>query len=588
MESPAFVSYSRKDYYFAESLAFHLLRQGVPVWLDVRDLEPGKDWERSLEEALDAATTVVLVASPDSMGSPHVRDEWERALRQGKRIVIARVRRARIPDELLASEIVDFRRAFGRALRALVATLHAAAGGPHVAARQGPAWIGVPPWIALMALTLAIPSLAFISFADWNPDPSLKAPDLVQLAMIPVLAVLVLWFLCLAFLRRRMGMTRLAITLVVLAGAFATPLTLFGLLGETKGGGYDESIVRIVRDHWRAGLVLVAIPLTGLLVLLLVRPEDLLRWTPTGAAWPMYRIGHVADAAFSRADLGTQFSNVKRFSVLHDPVDAPLAERLREQLAGRGSTEVSAGGDDATAVLLLSSRTRMVWLNQQLARLPDNMLTLVASAISLPESLEQLWRRQWIDFRGWDARRADRAKALPQVPEAVTQARFPAAVKRVHHVLCILGALLFVLAGKMGDYLGPNADPNVGQIAAALGALWWGLLARRLLRRTRTESIFARDCMIGWGVTVIGAGLCGYAIATHEATIARPLLIAAVLIAAFVWLARERKAVAFWFPREDGKREKKEQSLTPGRNWRTLGVFTVYLFVWFVMLGGGT
>ena len=69
MESPAFVSYSRKDYYFAESLALHLLRQGVPVWLDVRVLEPGKDWERSLEEALDAATTVVLVASPDSIGS---------------------------------------------------------------------------------------------------------------------------------------------------------------------------------------------------------------------------------------------------------------------------------------------------------------------------------------------------------------------------------------------------------------------------------------------------------------------------------------------------------------------------------------
>jgi hypothetical protein len=43
VEAPSFLSYSRKDYYFAESLAFHLMRQGVPVWLDVRDLEPGKD-----------------------------------------------------------------------------------------------------------------------------------------------------------------------------------------------------------------------------------------------------------------------------------------------------------------------------------------------------------------------------------------------------------------------------------------------------------------------------------------------------------------------------------------------------------------
>jgi isopentenyl diphosphate isomerase/L-lactate dehydrogenase-like FMN-dependent dehydrogenase len=70
VEAPSFLSYSRKDYYFAESLAFHLMRQGVPVWLDVRDLEPGKDWERELEDALDAAPTVVLVAPPDSMKSP--------------------------------------------------------------------------------------------------------------------------------------------------------------------------------------------------------------------------------------------------------------------------------------------------------------------------------------------------------------------------------------------------------------------------------------------------------------------------------------------------------------------------------------
>src|SRR5215467_13976409 len=75
MESLSFISYSRKDYYFAESLAFHLARFGVHVWLDVRDLEPGKDWERGLEQALDAATTVVLVASRDSMASPHVRSE---------------------------------------------------------------------------------------------------------------------------------------------------------------------------------------------------------------------------------------------------------------------------------------------------------------------------------------------------------------------------------------------------------------------------------------------------------------------------------------------------------------------------------
>src|SRR5512141_1925214 len=149
-ESPLFLSYSRKDYYFAESLAFHLLRKGVPVWLDVRDLEPGKDWERSLEDALDAASAVVLVASPASVESPHVRSEWERALRQGKRVVLARFRGAKIPVELQHCESVDFRGTFGRALRGLVAQLNtarAAAAKAQAVDAGHSSWIGLPPWI---------------------------------------------------------------------------------------------------------------------------------------------------------------------------------------------------------------------------------------------------------------------------------------------------------------------------------------------------------------------------------------------------------------------------------------------------------
>ena len=589
-ESPLFLSYSRKDYYFAESLAFHLLRQGVPVWLDVRDLEPGKDWERGLEEALDAAPVVVLVVSPDSMQSPHVRGEWQRALHQVKRIVLVRFRRANVPVELQQCESVEFRRGFGRALRTLVSTLKPPlpAAVPQKPARGGRSWIGVPPFVGLMAVMLAIPSLAYLSLGKWDPDPSWDVPAVVQLALIPVVALLLLWFLCITFLRRQMGMTRLAVCLVVLTGVFAFPLVWFGLLGETRAGGYQESIIEMAREHWRAGLVLTAIPLAGLVVLVLFRPEDLLRWAPTGTAWPVYRIGHVADAVFARADLGTQFARVRRFFILHDPADTPIAQRLRQQLGAQGSIEVAAGGDDATTVLLLTGRTRTAWLEQQIERLPQAMLTVVGSAIRLPDSLERLWRRQWIDFRGWDMRRGDREKALPQVPEAVTQSRFPAVVNRVHQLLCALGALLFALFGKMDQYSAASDNPSFAQIAAVVGAVWWGLQARWLLRRRRPEPTFVRDCAIGWGATAVGVGLCGYTIATHEGDIARILLIVAFVVVAYIWLSWQRKDLAFWFPRERAGREKPEQSLAPRRNWRTLIVFTAYLFVWLFVLGEAT
>jgi hypothetical protein len=589
-EPLSFLSYSRKDYYFAESLAFHLLRRGVPVWLDVRDLEPGKDWEHSLVEALDAATAVVLVASAASVASPHVQNEWQRALRQGKRIVLARLLGARIPAELQRCESVDFRGTFGRALGGLVAKLKSpmATAGTQAVAGGPTSWIGVPPWVALVATTLAVPSLAYLLLGTWALDPSAPLPPLAQWALVPAIAVLVLWFFCITFLRRRMGMTRLALSLVCLTGVFAIPSVLFGLLGEVDSQSYGESMVRMARDHWREGIALAAVPLAGLVVLIFVRPEDLLRWAPTGSAWPVYRVGHVADAAFARADVLTQFSLVGRFFVLHDAPDAPMAERLRQQLAAQGASEVGAGAAGATAVLLLTNRTRTPWLDSQMERLPAALLTIVGTAIRMPDQLERLWRRQWTDFRGWDPRRADRQKSLPQVPETVTQARFPSVVNQVHQALCAVGALLYVLGGKVDRYSGGNGDPSFALIAAALAALWWAWVARQLLRRSRPESTFVRDCQIGWAATAAAVGICGFATVSHQEAIGRVLLVVAASVAAFAWWSWRRKELGFWFPQQRGEREKPGQSLSPGRNWRTLIVFAVYLFAGYLVLEGVT
>src|SRR5271165_5152703 len=120
--APLFLSYSRKDYYFAESVAFHLIKRGVPSWLDVKDLTPGEYWERDLQAALDRAPCVVLIASPESLKSPHVRTEIERARAQGKRIVAAWFRGS---DRavLQGCEWIDFRRPFAPALDELIALL---------------------------------------------------------------------------------------------------------------------------------------------------------------------------------------------------------------------------------------------------------------------------------------------------------------------------------------------------------------------------------------------------------------------------------------------------------------------------------
>ena len=72
-----FISYSRKDFYFAESLAFHLDREGIPTWLDANHLAPGGDWAAEIDRALDEAQALVLVLTSDSMRSEYVRREWQ-------------------------------------------------------------------------------------------------------------------------------------------------------------------------------------------------------------------------------------------------------------------------------------------------------------------------------------------------------------------------------------------------------------------------------------------------------------------------------------------------------------------------------
>src|SRR5215510_3282208 len=74
-----FIRYSRKDYYFAESLTFSLIQRDVAAWLDVKDLQPGVDWEERLQSAIDNASiwcwsprrTVCALRTLRSNGNEH-------------------------------------------------------------------------------------------------------------------------------------------------------------------------------------------------------------------------------------------------------------------------------------------------------------------------------------------------------------------------------------------------------------------------------------------------------------------------------------------------------------------------------------
>ena len=83
-----FISYSRRDFYFAEQLAVRLRRQGLAVWFDVHELGMGSDWAAAIDQGIAECDTFVLVASRAALESPWVRRERDRAAELGRPSVL--------------------------------------------------------------------------------------------------------------------------------------------------------------------------------------------------------------------------------------------------------------------------------------------------------------------------------------------------------------------------------------------------------------------------------------------------------------------------------------------------------------------
>ena len=80
--SDIFISYASADRARVKPIVDALQAQGWSVWWD-RTILPGKNWDRVIEEALDAARCVIVLWSAVSAGSDWVRTEAEEAKQRG-------------------------------------------------------------------------------------------------------------------------------------------------------------------------------------------------------------------------------------------------------------------------------------------------------------------------------------------------------------------------------------------------------------------------------------------------------------------------------------------------------------------------
>ena len=230
-----------------------------------------------------------MVASPDSLRSSNVAVEWKRALARGIPVTICRPKRKQFPQELVAIPRVNFRGRFKRpAVNFLVDHLNGQAENTPAKHRLWP----LPPIVGLTASLLLLMVGLTMILADWGEIGSGGAVGrpltIFELAILFGAVGLFIWHTSIAYLRRRMGMTRLAVILSYFVFAYGYPV-LQHFKAPDVPAIFPATTMQVMGTVWPIAIAFSLTSVLWLCVLTFFRPADLHRWSPTGRAWNTYR-----------------------------------------------------------------------------------------------------------------------------------------------------------------------------------------------------------------------------------------------------------------------------------------------------------
>lgn len=82
-----FISYAHHDRKAVDPLAYQLIREGYPVWMD-HDIVSGADWSEYIADHLKNASYAIIFLSQASIRSGNVRDEINFARNEGKPLIV--------------------------------------------------------------------------------------------------------------------------------------------------------------------------------------------------------------------------------------------------------------------------------------------------------------------------------------------------------------------------------------------------------------------------------------------------------------------------------------------------------------------
>jgi hypothetical protein len=387
-----FISYSRKQLYFAEAVALNLQRFDVETWFDLQQLTIGADWRSSLEVGYKNCERLILIASQAALASPYVEVEWRTALENGREIILVIAENIEIPDLLKNFPVFDFRTRFDTRILQL-ADYIAGTGAPRhdEIPRPGkfpfPLHLPVAIWMAIAAQIMPFLWVFLLSLLSFSADNFVfLVGSLVGAAIMFVLFTRRFWDHELNYQTlRNISWGALLIQMIA--------------INVVPSGSLEGSLLGLIL------LLAALITLNNLIFALgiLNFSGSLLRWFAAGQVTQRFRL-RVHRKLLQRKSPGLRDDTLPEptpvpYYLLHDPADQPIAQGLSKILDKAGHTRVFDYEQAKTQLMIVTNYTSQKMIQWAGERFSGSALYLLGSPVNSIENIGSASNIQWVDIR---------------------------------------------------------------------------------------------------------------------------------------------------------------------------------------------
>ena len=390
MPNSLFISYSRQEVSFVDMLFKALEGSGFQPWLDYQSLIPGRPWFDQILAGIDAAEIVLLVVSRSSIDSKNVKDEYQRALEQKKRILLLIFEAVPLPPVLQSCEWIDFRGSFNKQYKLLLAKFDKAS--PQVMPPQKGFKTSFTIWLAFVISLVTVVA----SIPGW------------WTIFIPVLLIP----LPFQILKRNFHFYRVRFALLTLPVVLALSWAFFL--------PYEFTNVPFTYC-WIAG------SFTAPILLLLLASKRMRAWGKPSASAPQTAQRYIPD---------DQLHNAVPFYIEHAPEDTKYANAIIKGLTKYGHPQVTDAAQAQISFAVISRYKNTTSVN------PEKQIVfpiLVQDTVIEDAALQRV---QWIDFRRGLKNLKNLALLLPE----------PTKLTKALGVIPISGQVLYPRIIQMLDY----------------------------------------------------------------------------------------------------------------------------------------